>query len=236
MLDALTNPVWAALTTRHRAHAIGTAQALRYPRDIAPFAALGNPGVDALQDLSSMLESGEHVWLVGSRVVDAGGLHVAGEVDCVQLVMPPTVPSSMTAGEASHGLAHPIIELSAADADDMVKLTTVAFPGFFRARTCLLGFYCGIRNDAGDLIAMAGERFSSGDCREISAVCTHPSWRGQGLASAVMWRLIQRQRAGGMLPWLHVAVTNTDALRLYRSMGFVEHATIRATRVTRQAG
>ena len=225
MHDSLSNPVWAALTGNQRAHASGTSRALRYPSDVAPFAAVENPGADELRDLSTLLDAGEQIWLVGPRVGDAGALRAVGAVDCFQLVMPASIQAPVA--------AHAIVDLSAADAADMVNLTTVAFPGFFRARTHLLGYYCGIRSDAGELMAMAGERFSAGSCREVSAVCTHPSARGQGLASAVMWRVIERHRAAGLVSWLHVATTNATAIRLYRSMGFVEHAIIRATRVRR---
>ena len=61
--------------------------------------------------------------------------------------------------------------------------------GPFLTRTIELGDYLGIRCD-GALVAMAGERFHLDGWTEISAVCTNPDYRGQGLAS----RLVRRDR------------------------------------------
>jgi predicted GNAT family acetyltransferase len=80
---------------------------------------------------------------------------------------------------------------------------------------------------------MAGERFSCGPHREISAVCTHPSFRGRGLASAAIRHLVQEHRAASSVSWLHVATTNLNAVRLYQRLGFETHATIQATRLAK---
>jgi hypothetical protein len=115
VIAALTNPVWASLTTNHRVHADGTSKALRYPRDIAPFAAVVHAGGDALRDLGSLLDLNEDVWLVGPLVRDAPGLRIIGEADCLQFVMPLTVASPPRTGRR-------IVGLSGADAADMVNL------------------------------------------------------------------------------------------------------------------
>ena len=52
-------------------------------------------------------------------------------------------------------------------------------PDPFRNRTHELGQYYGIRV-GGRLLAMAGERLSPVGYTEISAVCTHPDYRGRG--------------------------------------------------------
>jgi hypothetical protein len=52
----------------------------------------------------------------------------------------------------------------------MVAHTTVAFPGFFRSRTCEMGSYYGIRSSSGKLIATGGERLQLDGYSEISAV------------------------------------------------------------------
>jgi predicted GNAT family acetyltransferase len=68
------------------------------------------------------------------------------------------------------------VPLSNANTQEMVALTTLAFPGFFRSRTCEMGSYHGVRSPSGELIAMAGERLQLDGHSEISAVCTHPSF------------------------------------------------------------
>ena len=68
----------------------------------------------------------------------------------------------------------------------MVALTTLAFPSFFRSRTCEMGSYYGVRSCTGELLAMGGERLQLDGYSEISALCTHPSFRGQGFAASLI--------------------------------------------------
>jgi predicted GNAT family acetyltransferase len=101
----------------------------------------------------------------------------------------------------------------------MIALTALTDPGPFRTRTIECGRYLGVRRD-GELIAMAGERQRLPGFVEISAVCTHPDFRGQGLAG----RLVRAVAAGierdGARPFLHTGATNTTAIRLYEALGF----------------
>jgi hypothetical protein len=50
----------------------------------------------------------------------------------------------------------------------MVALTTLAFPGFFRSRTCEMGSYYGVRSSSGELIAMGGERLQLDDIPKLA--------------------------------------------------------------------
>ena len=54
----------------------------------------------------------------------------------------------------------------------MVALTTLAFPSFFRSRTCEMGSYYGVRSCTGELLAMGGERLQLDGYSEISALCS----------------------------------------------------------------
>ena len=65
----------------------------------------------------------------------------------------------------------------------MADLAAHTNPAPFLSRTVELGDYYGIRRD-GQLIAMAGERLHLDGWTEISAVCTAPAYRGQGIATA----------------------------------------------------
>jgi ribosomal protein S18 acetylase RimI-like enzyme len=113
-----------------------------------------------------------------------------------------------------------IVPLAHANAPEMVELTTLAFPGFFRGRTCQMGSYFGIRSN-GELIAMGGERLMLEGYPEISGVCTHPAHRGQGYAASLIWHLVRNHRRDGLVSWLHVSAANHRAIELYRRMGFV---------------
>ena len=67
---------------------------------------------------------------------------------------------------------------------------------------------------------MAGERMHAGGLREISGVCTHPGFQGQGFARRLMLKLIRRQMQRSETPCLHVMHDNVNARRLYERMGF----------------
>jgi predicted GNAT family acetyltransferase len=67
---------------------------------------------------------------------------------------------------------------------------------------------------------MAGERLHPEGWTEISAICTDPVARGQGLASRLTRAVAHGIRQRGETPLLHVAATNDNAVRLYRAIGF----------------
>jgi hypothetical protein len=106
--------------------------------------------------------------MMGSPPVKVPGLVVQGAVAGLQICFPEN--GEIRAG--GHSKVE-ILELSCEDAAEMVELTTIAFPGYFRIRTCEMGSYYGVR-DGGRLVSMAGERFAFDRYVEISGVCTHP--------------------------------------------------------------
>lgn len=209
LLNALDNPVWASLTGTHAHLAQIAGGAGRYLPDVAPFAALrdeSDPG--AWADLRRLLGPGHEVALAGVSSVPAGW-HVLDAMDGVQLV-------------ATDVRAEPdpaAVRLGPADVPEMLDLVRRTNPGPLRRRTVELGTYLGIRHD-GALAAMAGQRLRPAGWTEISAVCTDPAYRGQGLAT----RLIHAVAAGieehGDTPFLHTVTTNVSAIRLYEALGF----------------
>ena len=100
-----------------------------------------------------------------------------------------------------------------------MALAALTRPGPFGPRTIELGEYFGYI-EAGQLVAMAGERSAAPGLREISGVCTRPGWQGHGLARRLMLKLVGRQLARGDTPFLHVMRTNERAHQLYLDMGF----------------
>ena len=100
------------------------------------------------------------------------------------------------------------------------RLVELTRPGPFWVRTVELGDYFGVF--AGDdLIAMAGERLRVPGFCEISAVCTHPDWRGRGLAAGLTALVAERILERGDTPFLHHAADNDPARRVYEALGFV---------------
>jgi predicted GNAT family acetyltransferase len=74
---------------------------------------------------------------------------------------------------------------------------------------------------------MAGERMRPPGWTEISAVCTDPAWRGQGLASRLTRAVAAGIAARGDTPFLHAIAANTTAIRLYKELGFTHRRDIR---------
>jgi GNAT superfamily N-acetyltransferase len=225
-VNLFANPVWHALQTQHRHLAIAAGDACRYRADVAPFASVSEPTEAALQQLCSLLAPGEFVWLIGESYPHIAELNWEGTLPCLQMILPDAIePPEMGAG---------IDALSCANGREMVALTDVAFPGFFRPRTCEMGSYFGVRS-SGELIAMAGERLKLDGYTELSGICTHPEYRGKGLAANVIWRLVRHQRAQGVASWLHVTSTNQHAIDLYLRLGFQAVRTVTLHRVSRNS-
>lgn len=219
------NPVWHALHGPHRHLGVMGENACRYPGEVSPFAAVAAPDERGLDELRLLLAPDESVWIVA----DGGsvpGLRVVDALACVQMVLPADVELPPRAAEVQ--------PLTAADAPEMVALTDAAFPGFFRSRTHLMGYYCGIRVQ-GELVAMAGERLRLEAHPELSGICTHPAHRGKGFASDCIGHLIARHRREGLRSWLHVGAPNSRAIELYASLGFKRVRTLMLHRIVRVA-
>ncbi len=114
---------------------------------------------------------------------------------------------------------HTFDSLTGDDVGDMTALVMATKPGPFLKRTIELGSYLGVRDDDGQLIAMAGERMRPDGWTEISAVCTAPQARGRGLGSALIRGVGAGIRARGDDFFLHTTADN-PARKLYDAMGF----------------
>jgi ribosomal protein S18 acetylase RimI-like enzyme len=219
--NLFANPVWSALETKHLNFSVASGDARRYPADVAPFVAVLEATEGALSDVCTLLNAGELVYLIGENYPHIPQLAFGETFGVLQMVLPgeAKIPAELSASGSPSASALEIVELTAADADEMVALTTLAFPGYFRKRTCEMGQYYGVRS-GGELIAMAGERLMHEGYAEISGVCTHPSHRGKGLAASLMWRLVRNHRQQRIMSWLHVGSKNQHAIGLYERMGF----------------
>jgi ribosomal protein S18 acetylase RimI-like enzyme len=197
--------------------------ACRYLADVAPFAAIDAPSAAALAQLRSLLDPGESVWIVDYGAA-APGLSVEDALECVQMALPEEAPLPAPRRE--------VLALTAAHAPEMVALTNLAFPGFFRPATHRMGSFCGVRV-GGELIAMGGERLLLPGHPEMSAICTHPDHRGEGFATDVIHELARRHRRAGLVSWLHVGAANRRAIELYASLGFLRVRSLMLHRITR---
>jgi hypothetical protein len=216
MLESLDNPIWFALTTEHKILARSHGDACRYPPDVSPLAALLHPTKDAFADLRRLVSLGEHVALFTASPLDApGDWHVdrsrwIDQMICKASLEPPHLS--------------PVV-LGPNDVPEMLALTAATEPGPFLPQTILMGSYFGIRASDGRLVAMAGERLQSTAFAEISAVCTHPEFRGRGYARALVTFLTAQILAAGKIPFLHVKSEN-GAKVVYQKSGFRLRAAI----------
>jgi ribosomal protein S18 acetylase RimI-like enzyme len=219
----LDGAAWASLSGEHRRFAETYGQAARYDPEVAPFHALPpDPDGSAWADLAKLAGPGSELTLNGPAVPLPAGWEVIRHLDGVQLV-----------GDDFFGEPDAeAVPLGLEDVPEVLDLVARTEPGPFRKRTIELGTYLGIRRD-GRLIAMAGERMHPPGWTEISAVCTDPAYRGQGLAGRLMRAVAAGIRARGETPFLHAAATNTSAIRLYESLGFTfrRHTAFRLLRV-----
>ncbi|TCO45126.1 FR47-like protein [Kribbella antiqua] len=206
----LTNPVYAALTGPHSTIAEVRGNARRYPTAIAPFLGLpGNPTDQDWADAAVLLGPGTSAALMRPDLPIPDAFKLDRQFDLVQFVAPPTLAA----------VDDEAVVLGLDDVPEMLALVALTDPGPFRSRTIELGTYLGIRRD-GELIAMAGTRFALPTHTEISAVCTHPLYQGQGLASRLIRVVAAHITSTGRTPFLHTGGTNTTAIRLYKSLGF----------------
>ncbi|MEU9886960.1 GNAT family N-acetyltransferase [Sphaerisporangium sp. NPDC051011] len=206
----LDNPARSSLTGPHAHFAERRGNILRYPVDVSSFVALPEvPTAQDWADIATLADPDGFVPLIGVAVPPPAGWEVQIHGAGVQMV--------------DDGIAavadEEAIRLTVADVPDMLALTQRTKPGPFLPRTIELGTYLGIRRH-GELVAMAGERLHPPGWTEISAVCTDAAHRGQGLATRLVRAVAAGIRARGETPFLHAAADNTNAIRLYESLGF----------------
>jgi predicted GNAT family acetyltransferase len=211
--DVLDSFVWHSLTTSHARFAEGAGPARRFQPAVAIFAAVEHDGADAWATLAELVGPGSVALLSGDLARPPAGWTEVGGGEGFQMVLDAEAPTVTVRGAD-------VVALGADDVDEVLALVEATQPGPFRARTIELGDYVGVRDDAGALVAMAGERLRAPGFTEISAVCTLPAARGRGLAAMLTGHVAAGIRARGDVPLLHVARTNTTARRVYERLGF----------------
>jgi predicted GNAT family acetyltransferase len=112
-----------------------------------------------------------------------------------------------------------IIELDDTWAEALSSLVNEVQPGYFKKKTNLMGNYFGVIKE-GKLVAVTGERMKMNGFTEVSAVVTHPLYTGKGFAKQLVAHTVNKIFDENKTPYLHVAETNFDAIRLYEKLGF----------------
>ena len=213
----LANPIWESLRSRHRAFAHSAGDVARYPAEVAPFLGVASGDADATDALEALVAPGESVYLLGPVPRAPDGWELKPYAQLAQ--MERTAPLEVVDGPE-------VIPLGPEHRDDVLALTALVYPHYFRPRTMEMGRYFGIYlpDNSGEvrLAAITGERMGTDTHVELSAICTHPDFLGRGYARRLVALLINDLLSQGLTPFLHVSYENPRALALYRQIGF-EH-------------
>ena len=166
------------------------------------FAALAESDTDtAWHDLAALVGDGMGALFRPDPPTPPSGWSCPTEGEGHQMVLADLVATEPPVG---------VRTLGTADVGEMLALVEITHPGPFVVRTVELGGYVGVF-DGDTLVAMAGQRLAPPGFREISAVCTHPEFRGRGLAAGLTSLVAQRIIERGEQPFLHHAADNHPA-------------------------
>lgn len=219
MHHPLDNPIWTALNSGSASMAYDKGSVRFIDRKIGFFAGLPFYDTEHLNQLYAEMDSGMRVivFTPGFLELDAKW-KVRNDNALLQMVFEkPSLHGSQNAS---------IRALGKVDVPEMLALTQLAKPGPFLENTIDFGGYFGYFVE-GKLVSMAGTRLAAGPYTEVSAVCTHPDYVGQGLAQRVLPHVMNYIQQKGQIPYLQLYPDNLPAYRLYQRLGFVERANLR---------
>lgn len=215
MKHLLDNMIWNAITTGNADIAIVDGDVGCYQQDIAPFAGMKELNKENFDKLYEFLPAGRRVAISYFDKINLNGSkwQTLQKMDCCQMVYENPITGFTTRASPL------IVPLTDEHVPQMLELTKLTKPGPFFEKTILFGNYFGIFID-GRLAAMTGQRMHPVPYLEVSAVCTHPDFRGQGYAKACMLHVMKLILDNSFIPFLHVLTSNTTAIQLYESIGF----------------
>jgi ribosomal protein S18 acetylase RimI-like enzyme len=205
----LDNPVWHSLSEYHQTFAIGSGDIKFYLPDLCPFGGFigASNSVEFIAQYALLVDN---FFIVGERPTFPELLQLKKELVCLQMIADQKV---------SIDNKEKIVKLGEDDRNELLHLVNLVQPGYFKKDTFLLGDYYGIfKNNR--LVAVTGERMKMNAFTEVSAVVTHPDHTGRGYAGQLVAYTMNAVFDQNKIPYLHVTVTNTGAIRLYERLGF----------------
>ena len=224
-MHPLDNPIWSALTTQQSHIAIGGELARRFPLEKAPFVAFSSASKESFDALAQLYAPGDQLALFTPDPLE---LDAAGSPSRFEVTRSGVLNQMICTPVQLHEPTVELAELGSRDVDAMMALVDLTKPGPFAIRTHELGRYLGIRMD-GQLVAMAGERLHADGYTEVSAVCTHPLYRGRGYSRDLIAAVSKGIQARGEVPFLHVLDNNLSAIALYEKLGFTFRIALQLT-------
>jgi predicted GNAT family acetyltransferase len=208
----LDNPAWNALTTGNSHLSEGNKNVKFFDKEVSPFIGLRENTEANFRILYELLPHNGPVCLISPveiRIPDQWQL--VRLINCLQMVYAhPAISTNITMQP---------VPLTDKDVPEMMELVKLTNPGPFATRTIEFGHYHGFFCDD-KLVAMTGQRMHAGDFMEVSAVCTHPDYLGNGYARQLLLFHLQRIIAASGTPFLHVRHDNHRAIEVYKHVGF----------------
>ena len=214
MSDLLDNITWHTLSGPHAHLSTGNNKVRRYAAGFSAIVSFPEPQNPDFEALATICDINEQIYCPEWSGAAPKGWSIHVQKRAFRMVWQGTLPPTDAFPDA--------VPLGPEHADLALDLAELTNPGPFGLRTIELGDYFGWFED-GRLAAMAGERMHAGVYREVSGICTHPDFRGRGLARRLTLKLIRRLMERDEIPFLHVMADNTAALQLYRDMGFRDY-------------
>ena len=222
----LDTPFWSALRSIHAHLAVVADDVARYPSEYAPFLGVAREGACVDAALGNLVAPGESVYLLGTAPKVPDGWRLEAFRPLAQMVA--TRPLEVIDGPE-------IIGLDDSHRSDVLALTALVYPHYFRPRTMDMGRYFGIYQD-GRLAAIIGGRLGTETYTEMSAICTHPDFLGRGYARRLTAMLTNDTLERGRIPFLHVSHENARAKQLYERIGFAHRRDVGFWSLTRLPG
>ncbi|MDB4926713.1 GNAT family N-acetyltransferase [Mucilaginibacter sp.] len=213
MFHVLDNPAYNALISGNKHLANGNKQVKYFDKEVSPFVGFKENTTNSFQLLYDLISHSSPVGFISPVEIDIPKQwKVANTIKCLQMIFDGEAPQEYNEVE--------LIPLTNQHVSQMLALTKLTNPGPFGPQTIDFGHYKGVF-DGDKLVAMAGQRMHPLPYAEISAVCTHPDYTGKGYAKQLLLHHINRIKAAGEIPMLHVRYDNERAIKVYESTGFV---------------
>ena len=215
MEHILDNMIWNAITTGNNDIAVISGDVGCYFPDIAPFAGMREFNEANLKKLYEFIPANRSVAISSLHKMehDENKWKLIQPMDVTQMIYEVPVDTFTTKNSPL------IVPLSDEHIPQMLELTALTKPGPFLQQTMRFKNYFGIFIED-KLAAMTGQRMHPEPYLEVSAVCTHPDFRGKGYAKALMLHVMKIILDNSFIPFLHVLSDNTNAIELYKTIGF----------------
>ncbi|MBI6118301.1 GNAT family N-acetyltransferase [Salegentibacter maritimus] len=209
--EKLDNPVWYSLSEEHYKLSLEYHGIKFYQSEYCPFGGFIDHKTPK-EGINKYFLLTDNFYVVGDKPILTDKVQLKKELVCNQMLLNQ---------EIDFGISELIIELKTTrQKNDLFGLVNLVQPGYFKSKTSNLGNYYGIyKNDK--LVAVTGERMKMDKYTEISAVVTHPEHTGNAYAKQLIKHTANKIFKENKIPYLHVAESNTGAIKLYEKLGFL---------------